>query len=272
MDSRFVPSVLLTALMASLALATASPAQANERRFTYTYESALLNPGDREIEPWSTFRMGRADFYNRLDNRLEFEMGVVKGLQTALYFNWSSVTKDVNGAREHESAFTGVSSEWKLKLSDPVANAFGSALYLEITGGPEEAEVEGKLILDKRTPNFLFAFNATGEHGWEFENKGQTVREGIVELNAGAAWLATSHLSAGIEARNFNLLTPDDGWSFSALFAGPSVGYATKTWWTTLTVLPQLYKLKGGAADRGRRLVLSDLDRVEARLLFGFHL
>jgi hypothetical protein len=58
-----------------------------------------------------------------MDNRLEFELGVADGLQTAWYFNWSSTTQDEDGVRVRESSFKGVSNEWELKLSDPVADA-----------------------------------------------------------------------------------------------------------------------------------------------------
>jgi hypothetical protein len=49
--------------------ASAAAAAASERHFTYTYESSVLRPGAREIEPWNTFRLGKSDFYSRLDRR-----------------------------------------------------------------------------------------------------------------------------------------------------------------------------------------------------------
>ena len=64
-------------LHAVLILTTSAvAASASERHFAYTYESAVLRPGAREIEPWSTFRLGRSDFYSRLDTRLEAELGL----------------------------------------------------------------------------------------------------------------------------------------------------------------------------------------------------
>ena len=261
----------LSAASVAAVMMLASGALANERRFTYTYESLVLSPGDAEIEPWTTFRIGRESFYNRMDNRLEFEAGVVDGLQTAWYFNWSSTTQDVDGVRAHESAFESVSNEWKLKLSDPVADALGSALYLEGSAGPSEAEVEAKVILDKRAGDFILAFNVVGEHEWEF-GEGETEREMTVELDFGAAWQATERFSLGVELRNHNEIKPDDGWEHSALFAGPAIGFSAEGWWTTLTILPQVLKLKGGEEDEGRNLVLSGRERLEARVLFGFHL
>src|SRR6185436_16411511 len=94
------------------------PAAATERRFTYTYESATLGAGEREIEPWTTLRFGRNDYYRAIDNRLELEFGLTDRLMTAWYFNFSSETADVPGATpgslNRETEFEhGVSSEWK---------------------------------------------------------------------------------------------------------------------------------------------------------------
>jgi hypothetical protein len=51
------------ALQAVLVFAvSAAAAAASERHFTYTYESGVLRPGGREIEPWNTFRLGKSDF------------------------------------------------------------------------------------------------------------------------------------------------------------------------------------------------------------------
>lgn len=249
----------------------AGNAHASERQFTYTYGSAVLPPGSLELEPWTTFRVGRDAFYSRMDNRLEFEMGVADGLQTAWYFNWTTTAQDDNGTRAEASAFTGVSSEWKLNLSDPVADAVGSSVYVEFTGGPSEFEAEAKLIFDKRWDKVVLACNVVGEHEWEFAHEG-TEREAAVELTLGAAYLVSPRASIGVELRDSNAIKPGEGWEHSALFAGPTFSYAHERWWSAVTVLPQLYKLKGNDQDAGRKLVLSDHEQLEARVLFGFHL
>ncbi|HEX6764409.1 MAG TPA: hypothetical protein VF103_03005, partial [Polyangiaceae bacterium] len=76
------------------ALAVSGRAAATERHFAFTYETGVLGPGEAEIEPWTTFRVGREHYYSRIDNRLEFEFGVVKNLQTSLYWNFERVTAD----------------------------------------------------------------------------------------------------------------------------------------------------------------------------------
>jgi hypothetical protein len=77
---------------------TSQGAIATERHFSYAYETGVLSPGHAEIEPWTTHRYGRTDYYSRLDQRLEFEVGVVKRLQTALYWNFQATTQDERDA------------------------------------------------------------------------------------------------------------------------------------------------------------------------------
>ena len=245
-------------------------AEATERRFTYTYGSDVLNAGALELEPWTTFRVGRDNFYNRLDHRLEFEVGLTDRLQTAWYFNFNAVTKDESMARVTEFEWGGVSWEWKYKVLDAVADPVGLGLYLEPAIAPGEAELEAKLILDKRIGNFYAAFNTVFEHEWVFEKKGETERELAIELDLGLAYFFTPALSAGVEVRNHNLIPADKGWEHSALFVGPVVGYATRKWWATATFLPQLPALKRN--DTGSSFILDEHERFNARLIFGLHL
>ena len=49
---------------------------ANDRHFTYNYETAVLAPGARELEVSNTLGVGRSDYYAKLDHRLEFEVGL----------------------------------------------------------------------------------------------------------------------------------------------------------------------------------------------------
>jgi hypothetical protein len=138
--------------LVAFSLAGTGQSAANERHFSYTYESGVLPPGEREFELWTTYRAGRHDLYVRLDHRAEFEIGLTNRLMTAFYLNWQDVNQEVPTApssTQRQFSFEGISSEWKYKLSDPVADGFGSAVYGELGLGTGEVELEGKLILDK---------------------------------------------------------------------------------------------------------------------------
>ena len=246
------------------------PAVASERRFVYTYESSVLNAGDLEFEPWTTLRNGRTDFYNRYDQRLEFEIGLTDRLQTAWYVNLTGLGQDKSTGREFQTDFKGFSSEWKYKVMDPVADLIGLAFYLEGSSGPKEAEVEGKIITDKRFGHVLAAFNLVGGYEWEFEGSGETETEAEIELDLGLTYFLTARLTVGLEVRNHNEFPSGEGWESSALFAGPTLSYATASWWTAVTIMPQIRALKG--ASEGRNLDLDGHEKVEARVIIGFHL
>jgi hypothetical protein len=160
-----------------------------------------------------------------------------------------------------------VSSEWKLKLSDPVADAVGLALYGELLGSTDQAEAEAKLIIDKQVGDLLLAGNLVLANEWEMEQE-ETETEQEIELDLAATYFLRPGLSAGLELRNHNEVIEGE-WENSALFLGPVMAYATDSWWAAITILPQLPALKNegeGARD------LVDHEKLEARILFSFHL
>jgi hypothetical protein len=279
-DNYILRAVVAGGVLAA-SLAAASSARATDRRFTYTYESGTLGAGERELEPWTTLRLGRNEYYRAIDNRLELEFGITDRLMTAWYLNLSSATGDVPGStpgslnRETEIEHGG-SWEWKYKLLDPVADPLGLALYLEGGFTTKEVELETKVIMDKRVGDFLFALNLVGEYEWD-SSSGITKQEKLFELDAGAVYFFTPVFSAGLELRNQNEIAPEVGadgseeneWGFSVLSAGPVVSYSAETWWATLTVLPQIANLKreGDAPVRE----LEEHEKIATRLIFGAH-
>src|SRR5262249_46515740 len=139
----------------------------------------------------NAWRSGRDYFYRRIDQRIEFEVGLTDKLQTALYVNASHIsaasyieTSDgkilpdtTSSGIESESEFS-FSSEWKWRITSPDANAIGFALYGELTCAPKETELEGKIILDKRVEKNVFALNLVGEMEWKAKvNLGETEME-----------------------------------------------------------------------------------------------
>ena len=142
----------------------------------------------------------------------------------------------------------------------------GSALYLELTGAPEELELEGKLIVDRRVGDFLLGANLVLEREWRLPGPGA---ESKLSAIFGAGWHATSRLLVGLELRNRNVFPAGRGLGSSVLYAGPTVAWAGRGWWGTLALQPQLGALKGATTGR---LDLDEHERFEARLLLGFFL
>jgi hypothetical protein len=255
-------------------LIVALPAAANERHFTRSHETAVLPPGTVEIEPMTTFRMGRDRYFSRIDNRLEFELGIADRWMSAFYLNFSaSGTRGPDGSIDAPLEYGGVSSEWKVKLSDPVADPVGSALYLEGTLAPGELGIEGKVLIDKRVGDWGMVVNGA----YEFEHAlGGGDSEHKATVTAGVGWFLSPRMSLGLEAMSVNVLQDDAGGAglklqHGAVSAGPVVSYATQGWWVALSVTPQLLGY-GAAVPSGRGLDLAEFERVQARVLLGVHL
>jgi hypothetical protein len=246
--------------------------KAQDRIFTYTYQSSVLNKGQREIEVWNTLRTGRDDFFSRLDHRTEFEFGLGNRLQTAFYLNLSSKSQ-VDPASENSSIETenelSFSNEWKLKFLDPVADPLGLALYGEYGIGSKEYEFEGKLILDKQFGKFALVANAV----YELELEPEIETEGIewekehkndYFLALGYSFNPRFHLTCENMIRNVfeegNLL-------HSGLFSGLGFSWAQQHTWVNFTIMPQLASLKKQLVGS---LDLTEFEKVQFRLLFSY--
>lgn len=253
---------LVTALMVSCLVS------ANERHFTYTYETATLPAGAIELEPWVTMRMFRDDYYVRFDQRLEFEVGITDTVQSALYLNMSGIAAEQGDQLSKVFKYRGMAWETKWKLQDPVADPVGVGLYFELGLQPHELELETKLLLDKRIGKFLFAFNLVGEIEAERDN-GEFEKKTVLELDFGLAYFLTPQFTLGIEIRNLNELKGFDTYEQSVIYAGLTMSYAAKRWWLALTVLPQVASFGG---DNDELLELQGHERLETRLILGMHL
>lgn len=263
--------VLRKFLLVSAALVVCATAQADERVFTYVYETSVLPEGQWEIEQWVTNQNGRQDKdYSAWNLRTEFEYGLTSRLQTALYLNWDSTRQEGEPGEddETESKFKGVSSEWIYQLSNPHTDWLGSALYGEVTTDGLDTELEWKLLLSKNIDSFILAANAIYEMEWEREG-GHTEREAVAEFTLGASYKLSPQWAIGVEARNksaypdgFNL----SGQEYQTWSVGPNVHYGTSKWWATLTVLPQVWG--NGDGSRGGRQ-LEHEESIEVRLIFG---
>jgi hypothetical protein len=261
--------------VAGLAL-SAEAASASERSFVYTQQSTVLAPGSSELEPSTTFRAGRERYFSALDGRLELEHGLSPGLQLALYWNFSAQARDVildpltgTIGRVSDSEFASASLELKYQLSDPAADALGSALYLEPTLGPSEAELEAKLIVDRVVGKWLFAANLSAEYALEFVRQGESSeveKTFALEPTLAGAYQLPRGFSLGLELRAPLGLSGEP--ASSALFGGPVARFGSGGFWATLGVEPQLVAFSGQSPHS--RLDLATHERLEVRLLTGF--
>ena len=256
----------------SIVLLGVTTIQAQDRLFTYTYQSTVLNKGQRELESWHTIRTSREDYYVRYDNRTEYEIGLGKNLQTAFYLNLTSKTTTTT---ENSSKYLsteneiGFSNEWKLKLLDPVANPIGLALYGELGIASNEYELEGKIIVDKKIGNFTIAANgvyeqefapgyANNELVWENEKK--------IEGYLAFAYSLTPQFHLTLENAYKNVFAENE-LAHSALYSGLGFSYIHDNFWVNFTALPQVASFKG---ETNTNLNLNEYEKVQFRLLFSY--
>jgi hypothetical protein len=276
-------SKLLTRLTLIACLTLPYIAQAQDRIFTYTYQSNTLAPGQKELEIWTTLRSGRENFYRSLDNRFEFEVGIARNLQTAFYLNSFQTAKEVQledllGNKTvsiEKSIGWSFSNEWKLKLSDPVGHVLGTALYGEYTIAPDEAELEFKLILDKKTGNIFQALNLVSEFEFEKEVVLENNRSSVgsetstkLKLVYGIARSFGNHWHVGAESF-VKAGTEKEFMDYVVAYAGPGFSYSKGSFWLNLTVMPQITALKQ-PDEQASGLYLKNEEKLQTRLMFSY--
>ena len=256
-------------LLSSLVFGLIAAAQADERHFTYTYETSVLPEGQWEFEQWLTnSNKRRNEDFSRWDLRSELEYGINSSLSSALYLNAQSTRIESEAESSSEFDFKGVSSEWLYQLVNPNTNPVGLALYGEYSTDGTDHELEGKLLLSRSSDNWHMALNAIYEAEWEKEG-GETEREAVLEFTAGLAYQFHKNWSLGLEARQKSAY-PDGldlkGQEFQSWSVGPNVHYGASKYWATFTVLPQVWG-NGDGASGNRNLVHEE--SMEVRLIFG---
>ena len=258
-----------------------------DRVFTRTYQSNVLSKGGFDFEYWTTLRTGKVGhgspfaFGRHLDSRYEMEFGLGKNIQTAFYLNtynfkYAMLDSSATSFPTQTQIETSFSNEWKFKLSDPVANKIGSALYLEATAGSDEYELEGKIILDKRYNNDLFALNLVGECDLETVVEKQAnniVRVNKlftpIEIDYAYMHFFGTNCGIGLEISNRNLLSEDHGWEHSVLFGGPTFYFNQGRFFVVFNALPQIINLRKTDVAPANR-VLDVYEDFDFRLISGY--
>ncbi|HVE41883.1 MAG TPA: DUF6662 family protein [Planctomycetota bacterium] len=255
---RFLGMGSITALAI---LACASVARADERKYTYSYEAKTLPTGMWEFESWATLRAhrdeGKVWF---LDLREEIEYGVTDRFTVAGYLNLDVESlKNVPGEKdETELEFESISVELKYKVTDPVADPIGVLLYAEVAAGPDEQELELKLILNKQLGPINLVYNLIFElerekDGSEWENESMITNTFGASVDLASNWAVGAELVIRtLFEQNFKEREQ------TGALVGPNVHYFSKSWWITATFL----------------VLTRDPDafeKYEARIIFGIN-
>lgn len=280
--NRFLAALTLTALTA-----VASPAYADENIFAYSYGSETLPKGGSEAYLWATDRRGKgAGEYDAQDYKFELEHGFSDRFQSSVYVNFvSHHIKSLEPELEDQDrdfAWNGMQASFKYAFTSPYKDGLGVAIYVEPgfarygkKSGERENQVslETKLLLQKNFMHdkLIWVGNITAEQEFEHEGGGEWASELEVELSSGLAYNFAAGLHVGVEGRyiaayeNFpNEFKRAD----YAFFAGPTIHYAARKWWATLSYQPQV---AGGPNVRSNSRNLADYEKREIRLKLGYN-
>ena len=267
---------------------------ADENLFGYTYGAETLPNGKWEFYNWATARLSKGKgTYRALDLAQELEYGITDRWQASLYvtergheIRGSAPVEDGEAEYPDRSSFEfqGLQLASKYMLLSPFKDAIGLALYGEagwsrhfkISGQQQdEYYFEGKIILQK---NFLedaliVALNLTGEYELRrIRGDKESDSEIEAEVTGGITYRVAPNWYVGLEARMHSEFPNSDfrGWEHYAVFAGPTIHYGAKTWWATLTWLPQLTGWPNDP-ERSNNLHLGEHERNEIRLKVGIN-
>ena len=245
-----------------------------DRLFNYTYQSGVLQKGLCELEVWNTLKLGRENYFARLDHRSEFEVGLGHNLQTAFYLNLTSITEtETEDLKKslHTSQEIGFSNEWKLKVLDPVSNPIGLAVYGEYGILSNEYELEAKVIVDKMIGNFTFAVNGVYEKELQAvltDKKTTWEEESRTEYLLAIAYALNTEVHFTLESTWGNIYKNGE-LEHSAMYSGPGLSYNIDKFWMNLTFMPQLISFKG---DTDHNLNLKEFEKLQIRLLFSYEI
>ncbi len=260
-------------ITAAVLLLSTMSMMAQDRIFNYTYQSNVLNKGQKELEVWTTVLQGKTDYYREIQNRVEYEIGLGANLQTAFYLN--SMQKagfdNITGEIVMEPTEISISNEWKYKFSDAVANKIGFGGYAEIEVATDELELELKAIFDKKIGNTLHAVNLVFEPEWETTTKDGRVTTNTAyryEVNYALSYNINKKWNLGAEFIDRNINYKKDNSTQSALFGGPTISYSSNNFWVMLTALPQVSGLHNPDGMKGMNV--DEFTKFETRLAFSF--
>ena len=262
-------------------------AHADENVFAYSYGSETLPKGGTEAYLWATDRRGKdRGSYNAQDYKFELEHGFSDRFQASAYVNF--ISHHISGLepelenQDRNFAWNGMQASFKYAFTSPYKDGIGVALYVEpgfARYGKKSGEranqvsLETKLLLQKNFMNdkLIWVGNVTAEQEFEHKGGGDWESELEFELSSGLAYNVAPGLHLGAEGRYtaaYENFPNEFHRSDYAIFFGPTVHYATRKWWATLSYQSQI---SGGPKVRSNSLNLADYEKREIRLKLGYN-
>ncbi len=285
-----------------IAAGAAVPAQADENLFGYVTGVETLPEGVSEAYLWATHRSDKGiGHYSAYDVEGEYEYGFTPRFQGSLALKGQSIDTHgilidayVPGDKKYGLKPSGIEGKLKYKFLSPLIDGVGLATRVSLehswldphSGQDKDTTSLGlDLLLQK---NFLDD-QLIGVANFGIEST-YAKRDAIANLPAGFEWPTNPEMEIELSAgtgftyrvaprwflgaetfyqTEFETEVGQERWSWHA---GPTVHYAAKSWWATLTWMPQI---KGGGeqypgqSDTGLHLI--EKTKQETRLKFGYN-
>lgn len=224
---------LAVSAIAGLLVSAATFSRADDRRFTYNYETTTSPKGAWEFEQWLTWKAGNDG--DTFDFRHELEYGVTDNLQLGLYLSDWRLSVPDHGSSEADWKSAG--AEVIYSLTDPTKDWLGTALYGELAIGPEKFALEGKLLLQKNIGPLTLVYNFVLEAEWEGEDYDEKV--GVIKNTVGLSYQISPSFFVGAEALHE---IEFENWSDAGehvVYVGPNVSFRKGKFFATVTGLFQ---------------------------------
>ncbi|WP_068857448.1 DUF6662 family protein [Perlucidibaca aquatica] len=300
------------AALLAAALLSSFSAQADEQLFGYVYGTDTLPKGETEVQASITHRWGKArGHYAADDFQLEVEHGITDKLAVAGYLLGLKIDHkgafptavndpldplddDVLYPDRKGAFFRGIKTQLKYNVMSPYAEGgFGLSFFVEpsyitrfrVDGSKtKQIEIEVGALAQKNFFNdkLVIAANTivARERRTLVEDDDFVEHEIEFYQLLGATYRIANNFYAGLEARHhMDVLKNEEGdykknqYSF---FIGPTLHYATKAWWMTMTYFRQIQggptyaKSVGPIVDPvDSDLHLDENEKNEVRLRFG---
>jgi hypothetical protein len=289
-------------LALAAALTLSAPALADENLLGYTRGAETLPKGSGEFYQWFTQRSDKdAGHYRALDTKTEIEYGVTDRFQVSAELNGLAINTSgllINGylPGDNKTGLRARSLELGVKYNflSPAKDDIGlSAIAslefgrLDPHSGRKKSEVEMEVELQVQK------YFMEGQLVWIGNIGGRAAREkraAIANLPEGFDWPTDpemelqTKLATGLSYRfapgwyvGGELLRESEyetevGLERWSLFGGPSIHYAGKQWWATITAFKQI---RGGGekydGQIDQRLHLIEKTKNEVRVKLGYN-
>lgn len=290
------------AIGVAVAMCVAGSAQADENLFGYLKGAETLPQGSAEIYQFLTQRSDKGiGKYRALDMKTEAEYGFSHRLTgsfgvKAMSLNTSGIWIDayLPGDKKFGPRASGMEGALKYNFLSPAKDDIGLSMTTELNydwidahSGQDKKKIEFELGLQLQK---LFA---EGQISWVTNAALESTyakRAAIANLPEGFEWPTHPEMEIGLKVGTGVMVRVAPNWSIGgetlfqnefetevgqerwSLFAGPTLHYGSKNWWSTLSWIKQI---KGGGerypGQTASNLHLIERTKNEVRLKVGYN-